>query len=455
MYLSNLLTNCLSRMALAKRLLKFSLVGLGALGTIYALPLSQTWAYPEGSPAARAGAPGEQTCATSNCHGSFALNSGAGAVTLNGLPTGGYVLGQEYTLSAVVSQPQRATFGFQLTALDEQGRSAGTLSLSENTRTQLRTATISGNLRQYIGQARGGTSANGTNQSSWTLRWKAPTQSAGRVTFYLAGLAADNDGNDSGDHTYTKSFPLETAATGPAAVATVSAASFASGALASEVMAALFGTNLATSTVLADTQPLPVALGGVKVQIRDAANITRDAGLFFVSAIQINLLLPAGLANGPATLSVVRGIDIVGQGAINIENSAPGLFAANANGQGVPAAVALRIKADNTQNYEPVAQRNIANTAFEPVPLELGPTGETIFLILYGTGFRNHSGLSNVTCTIGGQTAQVTFAGPQGGLAGLDQANVRIPRELIGRGTMNLLFAVDGKSANGVTINVK
>jgi uncharacterized protein (TIGR03437 family) len=72
-----------------------------------------------------------------------------------------------------------------------------------------------------------------------------------------------------------------------------------------------------------------------------------------------------------------------------------------------------------------------------------------------GTGFRNRSSLANVTATIGGTNAQVTYAGPQGTFVGLDQANIRIPASLAGRGEVNVVLTVDGKSTNPVVINVK
>jgi uncharacterized protein (TIGR03437 family) len=78
-----------------------------------------------------------------------------------------------------------------------------------------------------------------------------------------------------------------------------------------------------------------------------------------------------------------------------------------------------------------------------------------VFLIPFGAGFRNRSALSAVTATIGGTAATVTFAGAQGTLAGLDQANILIPRSLAGRGNVDLVFTVDGKAANTVSFNVK
>jgi uncharacterized protein (TIGR03437 family) len=83
----------------------------------------------------------------------------------------------------------------------------------------------------------------------------------------------------------------------------------------------------------------------------------------------------------------------------------------------------------------------------------MGDATDQLYLLLFGTGFRNHS--SAVTATIGGTSANVLYAGAQGTFAGLDQANVRVPSTLAGSGGVNVVLTVDGKTANTVTINVK
>lgn len=238
-------------------------------------------------------------------------------------------------------------------------------------------------------------------------------------------------------------------------VSTVSAASFAAGALASETIAALFGAGLASDTQSATALPLPTTLGNVQVRVRDAAGTERTAPLFFVSPAQINFQVPQGASTGGATISVLLNGSAVGQGALMIETVAPALFTANASGSGVPAAVAYRIKADGTQTTEAVAQYNQTTGRFEAIPLDLGATNDQLYLVVFGTGFRNRSALSGVTATLGGVNAEVSFAGAQGNLTGVDQANIRIPRSLAGRGNVELIFSMDGKTANTVMLNIK
>jgi uncharacterized protein (TIGR03437 family) len=248
--------------------------------------------------------------------------------------------------------------------------------------------------------------------------------------------------------------PLDTT-TSTAGTATVtSAASYVSGSLAPEAIGTIFGTGLASSTATAATTPLPTSLGGVQVQVTDSAGVTRTAPLFYVSSTQVSFQNPASASSGSATVTVTNG-SAVSQGTFVIANVTPGLFASNQNGQGVAAAVAVLVAADGTQTVEPVLQLNSSTNLYESVPLSVGSATDQLYLIVFGTGFRNRSALTNVSATIGGTAAQVTYAGAQGTYVGLDQANILIPASLAGSGNVNVVLTVDGKSSNAVTINIK
>src|ERR1041385_7098079 len=96
------------------------------------------------------------------------------------------------------------------------------------------------------------------------MRWKAPSQTVGRVTFYAAGNAANGNGDPSGDFIYTTSVSLEAGAALPN-VTSVSAASFAVGPLAPETITAAFSTGLSQNLAVATTVPLPTELDGTQV----------------------------------------------------------------------------------------------------------------------------------------------------------------------------------------------
>jgi len=241
-----------------------------------------------------------------------------------------------------------------------------------------------------------------------------------------------------------------------ASLASVSAASFfSSGPLSSESIVAAFGARLADVTQVSEATPLPTTLGGTQVTVRDSAGTDRAAPLFFVSPTQVNYLVPQGTVNGNATVTITSWSGVVSRGTVQINSVAPGVFSINANGRGLPAAVIERVKANGMRSTEPVAQFDPAQNQFVAVPIDLGAADDQVFLVLFGTGFRFRSALSAVSATIGGTPAQVTFAGAQGDFAGLDQANILIPRSLIGRGDAEVVLTVDGQMANTMLINIK
>ncbi len=235
----------------------------------------------------------------------------------------------------------------------------------------------------------------------------------------------------------------------------VSAASYAAnGEASAEGIAAAFGTTLATGTLVGKTVPLATNLLNTTVNVLDAAGTSRPAPLYFVSALQINFLVPGGTVPGVATVTVNSGDGSQSQGTLNVTAYAPGMFTFNANGSGVPAAQVLRIKADNTLVYESLARFDTATSQWVPTPIDLGPVGEKVFLVAYGTAIRGR-GVTPATMTIGGTAATVSFAGAQGSLTGVDQVNAEIPRSLIGRGNANVIFSIGAKNANTVLINIK
>ncbi|MBI1764252.1 MAG: N-acetylmuramoyl-L-alanine amidase [Acidobacteria bacterium] len=239
------------------------------------------------------------------------------------------------------------------------------------------------------------------------------------------------------------------------AAATVSAASFSADALAGEAIVASFGNELATATQAAATTPLPLNLAGTTVVVRDSANVERPAPLFFVSPGQVNFQIPAGTKTGPAAVLIGNPAGRIASGTITVEPVAPALFAANSNGREVPAAVVLRVKADGAQSYEPVAVFDQTQNKFVATPIDVSNPNEQVFLIAFGSGFRNRTALAAVAAQVGGELAPVLFAGAVEGLVGLDQLNVRLPGKLVGRGEVDFLLQVDGKTADTLQIRIK
>ncbi len=264
-----------------------------------------------------------------------------------------------------------------------------------------------------------------------------------------------------GPVTITAGFPLPGAplatamATVIRRVTCVSAASFLGQTLAAESIIAAFGTSLATGTELAATVPLPTQLAGTTVSVQDSAGVIRLAPLLFVSDGQINYQIPAGTALGTATITVTSGNNTVSSGAMAIARVAPGLFTANSDGEGVPAAYIIRVKPGGQQITQDVWVLNQQTGRFIPREIDLTIAGDRVFLILFGTGIRFYESINNVVMRFGNEDQQVDAALPQGFFVGLDQVNVEMLRSKIPPGPVSATLRVEGKVARAVNLLVK
>ncbi|MCX6148308.1 MAG: hypothetical protein NTW25_13825 [Candidatus Kapabacteria bacterium] len=162
------------------------------------------------APVSTTGAPGEMTCAKSDCHSDKALNSGVGLLTLsfeNNVTE--YIPGKTYKVKINIHESNIIRFGFQVLALNEKNnKNSGVIKITESERTQILLGYDSLADRQYLTYKYKGTDAVSNSNGEWTFEWTAPSIDEGPVTFYLAGITANNDGTDQGDNCYTKSFKI-------------------------------------------------------------------------------------------------------------------------------------------------------------------------------------------------------------------------------------------------------
>ncbi|MGH9766924.1 MAG: choice-of-anchor V domain-containing protein, partial [Blastocatellia bacterium] len=293
-------------------------------------------AFRSGPPPSQTGAPSEGTCAS--CHFSFPLNSGGGTFTITGLPAN-YSSGQEVDITITLTQSNRALYGFQVTALNDAGGQAGTLIVTDPARTQTVTGSVGGG-RTYIEHTFGGTTPSATNQGIWTFRWRAPATSAGRVTFYAAGNAANGNGSTDGDFIYTTTAvtqpvaqpaptianlnPNLATAGGPAFTLIVTGTSFVSGSIVR------WNNSDRTTTVVSATQlsaSIPatdIAVAGTaNVTVVNPGNISSNASVFTIAASGLEAdVAPRGNVNGVVSISdwvqvgrFAAGLDVVNQGS--------------------------------------------------------------------------------------------------------------------------------------------
>lgn len=286
-----------------------------------------------------------------------------------------------------------------------------------------------------------------TNGSNWTpFNAGLPTRSINAIAVKGETVLAGTNGRGV--------FAATNPQLQPANLANVSAASYnTEPVLARDSIVSAFGTALAIDTLAAPPPTLPVGLQGTRVFVRDSTGTERRAPLFYISPTQVNYQMPSGTAVGEATIIILSGDGSSAFSTVQIVATAPGLFAANQNGRGAAAANIVYVSGTN-RRLEPNAacDANGQNCVARPIDLN---SADEVFVELYGTGIRNHSGLANVIVTVGGETAPVSFASAQPNFVGLDQVNIKLPRSLAGRGEVDVILTVDGKAANPVRINFR
>jgi len=237
----------------------------------------------------------------------------------------------------------------------------------------------------------------------------------------------------------------------PFSVAAIAnAASSQSGPIAPGEIVTIYGVGLGPSTLTQYTPnpdgSIPTTLAGVQVTFNSA-----PAPLIYVSDTQIAAIAPYSLQNpGPAQVSVNYNGDTSAAMSVKVANAAPGLFTANTTGSGQAAAVNANGTPNSTSN-----------------PARIG---DVISLYATGEGQTTPGGVdgklaplnppfpkpvANVTATIGGEPAQVTYYGAAPGeVEGLMQVNVQIPAG-VEAGDVPVVISVGGvASPAGVTLAI-
>jgi uncharacterized protein (TIGR03437 family) len=274
-------------------------------------------AHVGGAPPRSTGAPGDQTCSQTNCHVGTTVNSSNGAVQISWSGGTSYVPGQrgKFTIR-ITDTAGRSAYGFQATARlgsNLQNGQAGTFHAGANQLIECDggtplpcrdTAPV-----QFI------THSMPSGTPAFEVDWTPPATDVGEVRIYVAGNAANGNGQNTGDRIYTANITLTPASGTPANRPAISARgvtdafNFQEG-VAENTWIALFGQNLSTETRTWDGSPelgrgeLPVTLAGVSVTIAG-----KPAAIYAVSPGQVNVLAPldANLGDMPVVIRNANG----------------------------------------------------------------------------------------------------------------------------------------------------
>ena len=156
-----------------------------------------------GSPGGKTNSPVDVENCT-DCHNG-SINTGPGNILISSdIPTLGYVPGETYSITTNITESGCNTFGFELTA---EGGTGFSPKIGDWTVTNSST-TKKVNLDGAVTHKSAGIS--GFNNKTWSVNWTAPVQvGEGTINFYAAGIAANGNGNNSGDNVYTTQYTVD------------------------------------------------------------------------------------------------------------------------------------------------------------------------------------------------------------------------------------------------------
>jgi uncharacterized protein (TIGR03437 family) len=222
---------------------------------------------------------------------------------------------------------------------------------------------------------------------------------------------------------------------------TVSSASYSISAIAPKAIVSAFGSNLASTTQVAISTPLPTSIAGVSITVQDSAGAERLAPLYFISPTQINYQIPAATALGPVLIKFNNGSGQTVLGASIIASTAPSIFTTNASGSGPAAALDA--------------------FTFAPAPFNATRSnGQPNQIAVFGNGLGENATdvdaniSSSVQARIDGQTVTVSYAGRAPGFVGLNQMNITLPPGITS-GEHRLVVTGNGVTSNTVTLAIR
>ena len=263
--------------------------------------------------------------------------------------------------------------------------------------------------------------------------------------------ATDADGSAVGLSASSGIVTVTTAKAGPLVAAITNAASYATGAVAPGEMVVIYGSSLGGAAIVT----LQLTSEGVASTTLAGTRVLFDgtpAPLLYTSENQVSAIVPYGL-DGHTQSS----IQVEYQGiqsppfAVPVTSAAPGLFTVDSSGSGQGAIVNEDGSINTPAN--PASAESVVSI-FGTGDGQTLPAGMDGIVIL-GTAALHYT-LLPVTASIGGQSAEVVYAGSVGGqVAGIFQTNVRIPKDLSGSPQPVRLTVGSAPSQPGVTIAVQ
>jgi uncharacterized protein (TIGR03437 family) len=212
---------------------------------------------------------------------------------------------------------------------------------------------------------------------------------------------------------------------------------------------AIYGANLAGGTTVASSPTFPTSLGSTQVFLGG-----QSLPLYFTANQQIDAIVPYGInPNSSQQLIIQSGATLSQPEPVIVAAAQPGVFTQNQSGSGPGAILGQKpggVAALNTS----------ANPASAGDALLIYCTGlGTVTPAVAAGSPAPASTLSKtdnaVTATVGGQNAQVLFAGLAPGFVGLYQVNVIVPSGIVAADDVPVVLTEAGALSAPVTVAIQ
>jgi uncharacterized protein (TIGR03437 family) len=211
----------------------------------------------------------------------------------------------------------------------------------------------------------------------------------------------------------------------------------------------IYGSNLASATSISETLPYQTELAGTQVLLGGL-----PLPLEFVASGQINALVPFGVpVNTPLQLIVAANGSYALPETLIVAPAQPAVFTQNESGSGAGAILVVTPK-----GAQFLATASTPASAGDVLEIFCAGLGAVDPAVPDGSGAPSSTlshTVGTVTATIGGQSAQVPFAGLAPGFAGLYQVNVTVPPGIAPGDNVPVILTVDGASSPPVTVAVQ
>jgi uncharacterized protein (TIGR03437 family) len=213
--------------------------------------------------------------------------------------------------------------------------------------------------------------------------------------------------------------------TAPAITSVVNGASFLSGPVSPGELISIFGSNLGPTTGILftpDNGHIDTTLGDTVLTFNNVS-----APLIYVSATQINAIVPYSVASFTVVqVTVTHGGVLSGSTMLAVTDTAPGIFSANQTGNGQGAILNSNLSANRESNPAPKGSVVSIYATGEGLLTPQPATGT-----ISGPSLPLPKPLANVSVTIGGQPATISYAGEAPSLvSGVIQVNATVPNNI-------------------------